>query len=78
MSLQDLTAGVVATLGNVFAWVSFSEQIWFPMLGAYVRFLQPVYELPDLRGPFAFVTLLYIGLRIGDLWNKREELEDTL
>lgn len=72
---KDLLTGVVALLGNLFAWMAATEQIWFPALGAYVRFLAPVYDLPDLRGPFAAITLLYIGLRIGDLLNKRNEVE---
>lgn len=75
---KDLGAVVIAVLGHGFAWVSHTETIWMPMAGAYVRYLAPAYNLPDLRGPFLFITLVYIGLRMGDLWNKRDELENTI
>lgn len=78
MERKDLAAGVFAVLGHGFAWIAHTEQIWMPMAGAYVRYLAPAYNLPDFRGPFAFLTLTYIGLRMGDLWNKRDELENTL
>lgn len=78
MSSNDLVAGVTATAGNVFAWIAQSEQIWFPVFGAYAKYISPMYNLPDLRGPLAFLTLAYIGLRIGDLLDKRNEVDDTL
>ena len=78
MARKDLVAGVLAVLGHGFAWIAHTEQIWMPMAGAYIRYLAPAYNLPDLRGPFAFLTLCYIGLRLGDLWNKRDELEETI
>lgn len=62
-------------LGNGFAWIAHTEQIWFPTIGAYVRFLAPEYGLPDLRGPFLALTLLYIGLRLGDMLDKGDELQ---
>ncbi|NHN59822.1 MULTISPECIES: hypothetical protein [Halorussus] len=78
MARRDLAAGVLAVLGHGFAWVSHTEQIWMPMAGAYVRYVAPATGLPDLRGPFLFITLVYIGLRIGDLWDRRDDLEDTI
>lgn len=75
---SDGIAGFVATAGNLVAWLAHSEQIWFPMLGAYVKFVGPVFELPDLRGPFAFLTLVYLGLRLGDLVAKKDKTESTL
>jgi hypothetical protein len=62
------------SVGNLLSWMAHTEQIWFPAVGAYVRWIAPAYNLPDLRGPFAFITLLYIGLRIGDLLDKRDEI----
>lgn len=73
---RRLWEGVAAAFANLFAWFAHTEQIWFPIAGAYIRYLEPAFGLPDLRGPFAFLTLCYIGLRIGDLWNKKEELEE--
>lgn len=69
---------VVGLLAHLFAWIAQTEQIWFPVAAAYVRDLAPVYGLPDLRGPFAALTLMYVGLRLGDWLNKRNEIEDTL
>jgi hypothetical protein len=79
MDLTETTGetlrGVFITLANLFAWVAHTEQIWFPAAGAYVRYLEPTYQaLPDLRGPFLALTLLYIGLRVGDLLDKRDEV----
>ncbi|WP_311170646.1 hypothetical protein [Halobellus ordinarius] len=78
MSLKNTIEGGTALLGNLFVWIAHSETIWFGMLGSYQTYLAPVYNLPDLRGPMAFATLLYVGLRLGDLWERREEVEDTL
>ena len=75
---KDVVAGVLAVLGHGYAWIAHTEQIWFPMIGAYVRFVAPETGLPDLRGPFLVLTMMYIGLRIGDFWNKRDTLEETL
>jgi hypothetical protein len=78
MSLRDSFGGVLALLGNLAAWIAQSETIWMGMLGSYQTYLAPVYNLPDLRGPMAFAALLYVGLRLGDLWDKREEIDETL
>jgi len=79
MSKRGVTEAVLATFANWFAWFGYTEQIWFPMAGAYVRYVQPeMAGLPDLRGPFLVMTLAYIGLRIGDLWHKRDEISETL
>ena len=76
MGLLDLPREAVESLaitgGNLLAWIAHTEQIWFPTAGAYVRFVAPEYGFPDLRGPFLFLTLLYIGLRIGDLLDKQD------
>lgn len=69
---------IVALLGHSAAWLAHTEQLWFPMTAAYVRYIAPVYELPDLRGPFAAITLVYLGLRMGDWLNERNEIEETL
>ena len=73
---SELLGGLAVVFGNLFAWVAHTEQIWFPAIGAYIRFVAPAYDLPDLRGPFAFLTFLYIGLRIGDLLTKRKDVID--
>jgi hypothetical protein len=78
MNGNDLWAAAIGVLAHGFAWIAHTEQIWMPMAGAYVRYLAPAFDLPDLRGPFAFLTLCYIGLRLGDMWNKRDELEVNL
>lgn len=65
----------LVSFGNLAAWIAETEQIWFPIVGAYTRWIAPAYNLPDLRGPFVFVALLYVGLRIGDMLNKKEEIE---
>ena len=78
MSIRSAIEGGIALLGNLVAWMAASETIWFGMLGSYQTYLAPVYELPDLRGPMAFATLLYVGLRLGDLWSKRQEIDETL
>lgn len=75
---REYLEAILAVLGNLFAWFAHTEQIWFPVAAAYVRDLAPVYGLPDLRGPFAMLTLIYIGLRLGDWLNKRDEIKDTL
>lgn len=75
---KDIGAAIIGVLAHGFAWIAQTEQIWMPMAGAYVRYLAPAFGLPDLRGPFAFLTLCYIGLRLGDLWNERNDLETTL
>jgi hypothetical protein len=74
-SRPDLLGGGLLSVGNLFAWMAQTEQIWFPTVGAYVRWIAPAYNLPDFRGPFAFVTLLYIGLRVGDLLEQRDEID---
>lgn len=61
--------------GNLLAWIAHSEQIWFPMTASLINYVAPAYGLPDLRGPLAFMTLMYIGLRLGDLLEERNELE---
>lgn len=63
-----------ALAGNAFAWFAGTEQIWFPTVGAYTRWIAPALGLPDLRGPFLAITMCYIGLRAGDLWNKRDDM----
>lgn len=72
----DVLGGVVLVAGNLFAWLGHTEQIWFPAIGAYIRFVAPIYDLPDFRGPFLFLTLIYIGFRIGDLLDKRKDVID--
>lgn len=78
MNGKDLWAAGFGVVAHAFAWIGQTEQIWMPVAGAYVRYIAPETPLPDLRGPFLFLTLLYVGLRLGDMWNKRNELEDTL
>jgi len=72
---SSLVAPLVVSVANLGAWVAHTEQLWFPVVGAYYRYIAPTYNLPDLRGPFIFLTLLYAGLRIGDMLNKKEEIE---
>lgn len=74
MNRTNLFAAVGAAAGNLLAWIAHTEQIWFPMMGAYVRYLAPETGLPDMRGPFLLMTMMYIGLRIGDMWNDKEEI----
>jgi len=74
MGLSDELGALAVGAGNLLAWIAHSEQIWFPIAGTYMRYISPMYNLPDLRGPFAFLALLYIGLRLGDLLDKRDEL----
>lgn len=71
---REAAEGLLVGGANLFAWIAHTEQIWFPTAGAYVRFVAPEYGLPDLRGPFLFLSLLYIGFRIGDLLDKKDEL----
>jgi sterol desaturase/sphingolipid hydroxylase (fatty acid hydroxylase superfamily) len=78
MNGKDLVAAVIGLVAHGFAWISATEQIWMPTMGAYVRYIAPGLGLPDLRGPFLFITMLYIGLRFGDLWDERDEIEETL
>ena len=78
MARKDLVAGVLGLLAHSFAWIAHTEQIWMPAIGAYVRWLAPAMGLPDLRGPFLFITLLYIGLRLGDMLNAENKLEENL
>lgn len=78
MNGKDLVAAVLGLVAHGFAWLSATEQIWMPTMGAYVRYIAPELGLPDLRGPFLFLTMLYIGLRLGDFWDERNELEETL
>ncbi|MFB6134877.1 MAG: hypothetical protein ABEJ55_07805 [Halanaeroarchaeum sp.] len=79
MELLDIPKEAIEVLtiliGNGFAWMAGTEQIWFPTIGAYVRFIAPTTQLPDLRGPFLAITMLYIGLRLGDMIDKGDELE---
>lgn len=79
MDILDVPREAAETLlmivGNGFAWLSHTEQIWFPTIGAYVRFVAPeAAALPDLRGPFLMLSILYIGFRLGDLLDERDEL----
>ena len=69
---------LVGLLANGAAWAATTEQIWFPIAAAYVRYIGPIYNLPDMRGPLAFISLAYIGLRLGDLWNARDDMDDTM
>ncbi|QLG62198.1 hypothetical protein [Halorarum salinum] len=78
MSLRDAAGPLVAALGNLFAWVASSEEIWFSVVATYIRFIAPETALPDLRGPFLFLTLCYLGLRLADLWDAKDEVDDTL
>jgi len=72
---KNVIEATTATAGNLFAWFAHSEQIWFGIAGTYVQFLAPNLNLPDLRGPFLFLTLCYLGLRLADLWEKQDEIE---
>ncbi|WP_435145922.1 hypothetical protein [Halobaculum sp. P14] len=78
MNSKHIAEVATALAGNLWAWFAATEQIWFPTVGAYVRWIAPAYNLPDLRGPLAFLTLCYIGLRLGDLWSKNDSLEDLV
>lgn len=78
MSASDAVAGVIATVGNLIAWIAHTEQIWFPMAAVYVNDLSAAFGLPDLRGPFLALTLLYVGFRLGDFVDKRDEIESNL
>lgn len=78
MNGKDLVAGVIAVFGHLFAWIAQTEEIWMSVAGVYIRYIAPELDVPDLRGPFLFLTMVYIGLRLADLWNERNELEDTL
>lgn len=75
---RNALEAVAATFGNLFAWFAHSEQIWFGIFATYVRDIAPAMNLPDLRGPFLFLTLVYLGLRIGDLWDRRDEIDEDL
>jgi hypothetical protein len=68
---------ILGFMMNTVAWIAHSEQIWFGLAGTYMRVLRPMYGLPDLRGPFIFLTLLYVGLRLADWLEQREEIEET-
>ena len=74
---KEAAEALAILVGNGFAWIAGTEQIWFPTIGAYIRFVAPATELPDLRGPFLALTLLYIGLRVGDMLDKTDELNEV-
>jgi hypothetical protein len=75
---KDAFGGVLALVGNGFAWVAQSEEIWFSIIATYVRHIAPGTALPDLRGPFMLLTLAYLGFRLGDLLDKRDELDEDM
>jgi len=76
--MKDALEGIAAVFANLFAWMAHSEQIWFPLVSTYVRHISEAFGLPDLRGPFIFLTLVYAGLRFGDLLDKRESIDENL
>lgn len=76
ISLKNAGESVALFALNSVAWIAGSEQIWFGLAGTYMRVLRPMYGLPDLRGPFIFITLLYVGLRLADWMDAREEIEE--
>ncbi len=67
----------MGVLMHTVAWIAQSEHIWFGLAETYMRVLGPMFGLPDLRGPFIFITLIYVGLRLADWLDAREELEET-
>ncbi|EMA24637.1 hypothetical protein [Haloarcula argentinensis] len=75
---KESVADLTAVLANVVSWVAHTEQIWFPMAAAYARYLEPVYGLPDIRGPLAFITLTYMGLRLADLWDAKDDAMEEM
>jgi hypothetical protein len=75
---KDSLTDTVAVLANGVAWIAQTEGIWFPMAAAYARYLQPIYGLPDIRGPLAFLTLVYLGLRLADLWDAKDEAMEEM
>ncbi|WP_134671729.1 hypothetical protein [Halorussus marinus] len=78
MNAKDLALAVAGVAGNLFAWMAQTEEIWMSIAGAYVRYLAPGLGLPDLRGPFLFLSLVYIGFRLSDLWDERDEVTENL
>ncbi|MFB6368387.1 MAG: hypothetical protein ABEJ00_02100, partial [Gemmatimonadota bacterium] len=68
---------VIAAISNTLVWIASSEQIWFSIVGG-IQFMKPVLGLPDLRGPLAFVTIIYVGLRAADWLNARKKLDENL
>lgn len=75
---RSYAEALVALGGNLAVWIAHTEQMWFPMASAFVRYLAPMYGLPDLRGPFLAITMAYLGLRLADWFDKREELDENL
>ncbi|EMA14495.1 hypothetical protein [Haloarcula marismortui] len=75
---KDSVTDTVAVLANGAAWIAQTEGIWFPIATTYARYLQPIYGLPDIRGPLAFLTLVYLGLRLADLWEAGDEAMEEM
>ena len=73
MRFKGLIEGILTLLINGVAWFAGTEQLWFPMAATVYRYMGPIMDLPDLRGPFLFLTLCYLGLRLSDWIDKTDE-----
>jgi hypothetical protein len=73
------TAGtwLVGTFGELGAWALSTEQIWFPLVSAYNRFVAPKFgAFPKLGPIFLGLFVLYAIGRIIDLGDSEDEIQD--
>jgi hypothetical protein len=67
---------IVGTLGGIGSWALSTEQIWFPLVGAYNRFIAPKFAaFPKLGSAFLALFALYAVGRIVDLGDE-DEIQD--
>ncbi|WP_049935343.1 hypothetical protein [Haloplanus natans] len=65
---------IVGTLGGIGSWALTTEQIWFPLLGAYNRFIAPKFAAFPKLGPLFLLAFLLYGVgRALDLGDTNDE-----
>jgi len=68
---------VVGTLGGIGSWALTTEQIWFPLVAAYNRYVAPQFgAFPKLGPIFLALFALYGVGRIMDLGGSEDEIKD--
>jgi hypothetical protein len=73
------TAGtwIVGTLGGIGSWALTTEQIWFPLVAAYNRYVAPQFgPFPKLGPIFLALFLIYGVGRVIDLGDPEDEIQD--
>jgi hypothetical protein len=68
---------IVGTLGGIGSWALATEQIWFPLVAAYNRYVAPQFGPFPKLGPIFLALFLVYGVgRVIDLGDPEDEIQD--